>query len=189
MKKVTLTILTGIMILTSVNAMARVLRPGEERAIKGAQMTKIQSTGSFVSAESVSLTLTKKDNVKNPTGLFLNYLNTATGEIRTVHLPIVEKRNTGCGSVEYIAHLVLPNADKDRRTSLPQEKDSENLPPYYMERSISVVLTDHSHRLCKDLPANLWEARVVESEGFCLVSTMNLEGNPETIYTIQQIEE
>ncbi|MBI3016906.1 MAG: hypothetical protein HYY62_02775 [Deltaproteobacteria bacterium] len=185
MKKVTLTILTGIMILTSVHAMARVLRPGEERAIKGAQMTKIQSTGSFVSAESVSLTLTKKDNSKIPTGLFLNYLNTANGEIRTVHLPIVERRSIGGGSVEYVAHLVLPNGDKDRRTSLPEEEDRENLPPYYMERSLSVILTDHTRRLLTDLPANLWEARVVESEGFCLVSTMELEGHPETIYTIQ----
>ncbi|MBI2645894.1 MAG: hypothetical protein HYW85_02515 [Deltaproteobacteria bacterium] len=153
MKKVTLTILTGIMILTSVHAMARVLRPGEERAIKGAQMTKIQSTGSFVSAE--------------------------------VHLPIVERRSIGGGSVEYVAHLVLPNGDKDRRTSLPEEEDRENLPPYYMERSLSVILTDHTRRLLTDLPANLWEARVVESEGFCLVSTMELEGHPETIYTIQ----
>lgn len=177
MKKVTLTILTGIIILTSVNAMARVLRPGEERAIKGAQMTKFQATGKFEFATDVSLTLTKKDNSKNPTGLFLSYLDSSslTGEITTLHLPIVEKRDAGCGSVEYIANLTLHTQNRD-------------LPPFYTERSISVVLKDHTRRLCMDLPANLWEANVVESEGFCLVSTMELEGHPETIYTIQTQE-
>src|SRR3989338_835937 len=112
MKKVTLTILTGIMILTSVNAMAIVLRPGEERAIRRAQMEKIEASGEFIFAESVSLTLTKKDDAKRATGLYLNYLNTSTGEIRTVHLPIIQKRDLGCGSAEYLAELPLPNEDR-----------------------------------------------------------------------------
>jgi hypothetical protein len=123
------------------------------------------------------LLLSKQDGKHRHGQLTLSYLDNNTtcpfGDgncepvTRTLEVPITSVKNIGCGSKEYVAQLHAQDPVNGAR--------------------ISIVLRDHSNRLCHDLPANLWQADVREGFGWCgtMDSTMALEGFAQPIYTIQ----
>lgn len=147
--------------------------PNWERPIQKANMTKLSAKGEFATSNFFTLTLTKRDGEKKPTGIVLVYKTqilcfhgNCPSNILSYELEIAEINNIGCGSVEYVANL-------------------KNQDPANSER-VTVVLKDHTKRLCMDLQP-VWAASVVKGYGWCGTgdSTADLEGKPEYVVTIQ----
>ncbi|HBQ20922.1 MAG: hypothetical protein A2Z91_08715 [Deltaproteobacteria bacterium GWA2_38_16] len=190
MKKIILTVLTIVFVTT--NAGAIVMRPGHERPIFGAAMEKVDAQGHFELASNIFLELTKRDSYRayntDPTGMLLTYTvpsvklsSDESDQFVSQKLVITDKRDVGCGSVQYIASL----RPEPILHYLPVEKTRE------MQHRFTVVLIDHSQRVCEDYRPYLWEASVREGYGWCgtMDATMEIVGNPERVYTIQPLNE
>ena len=170
----------GLFAFTSTVAFA-ISQPGYERPLYSAQMEKVNARGHFELAQNVRLMMTQLDESETPTGLRLSYVNSmleqfpeATG-YSSVDLTIVETREIGCGSVQHIARLRQPN---DHRDSI------------YNQHRFTVVLIDHTRRICEDYRPYLWEASIREGYGWCgtMDATMELRGNPKGVFTIQNAQ-
>ena len=168
----------GMFVFTSTQAMA-ISKPGWERPIYSAQMEKIDARGYFADAQNIRLTLTQLDESETPTGMSLGYLNTRvpmSDDYTRMDLTITEKRDIGCGSVQYVAQLLVPQYHIES-----YDKSIDN------QHRFTVVLTDHTHRICRDYRPYRWEASVREGSGFCgtMDATMEIRGNPRGVFTIQ----
>jgi hypothetical protein len=137
-------------------------------------MDIISTQHGFNDVEKVDVTLTKKDGQRKPSGI------TIAMEIRHSNTPEVKKlvitdiTQDGCGSTVYHARL-------------PQKKNGRVKGA--IGARFNLTLTDHTTRLCHDMKANIWEASIREGYGWCgtMDATMELEGNPEAVITIQSV--
>jgi hypothetical protein len=165
------------------------IRPGWERPIKKAEMKLVDSQGHFGDAQDIDLTLTRRDGKNGPnklkvTGMVLEYTINSTQGYRDgvdVVTPLREKRvlivdqaptKDSCGSSIYYGQLAKQGQNKD------------------VQVRFNVVLVDHSTRICKDFRPYRWEVSVREGYGWCgtMDATMELVGNPETVYTPRSLE-
>lgn len=176
MKRSNLVLVSGLFTL---NLLAfAITMPNWERPILGGDMKKIEARFEFEDASGITLELTKRDGSTTPTGLRLNYLFapkcTERGELcglkpekKEYFLTIQEIRDAGCGSREYIANFRHAGTIGGER--------------------VTIVLTDHTNRVCKDFIPYRWEAKVRKGAGWCgtMDSTMTMVGNPDYIATIQ----
>ena len=154
------------------------VRPQWERPILSAEMEKTNARGYFEQVLGVRIVLTKQDRAEGPTGIRLSYepgitvtMPPGTPRTQTVDLEIVDVSADDCGTVEYVAQL----------------KGTARVPREGIQRRFSVVLKDHSRRVCENVVPAIWEARVREGYGWCgtMDATMSLQGNPEPVYTVQ----
>lgn len=135
MKKTILLITVAILFGFILNQRAHAVDiPGWERPILRSEMKIMEGEGSVGNAQSVELTLTKKDMVKVPTGLILDL----DGQkfVHTINSVQLDE----CGSTVYSAEVRIP----------------------YENRKIShIYLTDHQNRLCEDYRPNRWELEIM----------------------------
>jgi hypothetical protein len=167
----TLFALTALITTTSAHAL---FEPNWERPVFSAEMNVIDSQSTFENAGNVTLTITHRSNIQNPsqsgpTGILLTWTDAQSSNTQDSLLSVTSITDIGCGSVEYTAKI--ENSDLD-----PSERER-----------FTVTLQDHSRRFCKDYKEYKWEASVRRGWGFCGTSdsTMQLGGNPQTIYTMQ----
>ena len=155
-----------------------VYRPDWERPILSADMDVVEAIRGFQNARNVRLTMTKRDGQTEVTGLTLSFNDgierfpeTQNKDLRTVNLMVQHVSTDGCGSKQYVGNLVPTDARG----------------PMHAMARFTVVLTDHSTRVCEDYRPHLWEASVSEGFGWCgtMDDRMTLVGNPEPVYTIQ----
>ncbi|MCC7442758.1 MAG: hypothetical protein IT285_14075 [Bdellovibrionales bacterium] len=147
---------------------------GWERPILRSEMKILDSRGMYDRAESVELTLTRRDgsSERAPTGITLTVkmaANAAEGIVATMEntqLEIVGTEDDGCGSKVYHAQVPGQNGIHGAR--------------------LNVTLTDHSARTCENVVPFLWEAHVRRGFGWCgtMDDTLSLGGQPEPVYTI-----
>ena len=155
-----------------------VVRPGWDRPVLRADMEVTDALYGFSKVSDVSLVMTRRDGQTDVTGLTLRFdtgierlPQTAEGDHRSVKLLVQHVSTDGCGSKQYVANL-LPAPGRR---------------PMDAMHRFTVVLTDHTTRVCEDYRPHLWEASVSEGYGFCgtMDDRMTLVGNPEPVYTIQ----
>ncbi|MEK7790036.1 MAG: hypothetical protein AAB309_00235 [Deltaproteobacteria bacterium] len=167
MKKVRVMVVVVAAFLVSINANA-IVDEGWERPIFRSNMVKLDAWNGFENAEDIHLLMTKLDESERPTGLQLSYSEAPSDVAAVVDLKITEVRDVGCGSVQYVANL---------------PESPENLK---FNSRFTVVLTDHTKRVCRDRQPYLWKASVRQGYGWCgtFDATMDIAGNPEPVYTI-----
>jgi hypothetical protein len=153
-----------------------------ERPVLTAEMDVVKARFAFENVNRVWLTATINSSKKSKlpyTGLQLRFTHedpSQQGQTReimqVVNLEVNSVETDACGSRTIIANL-------------PKPKQGER--HMGLQARFSVVLTDHSTRLCEDYRPNLWEASVRQGFGWCgtMDATMSLVGNPEPVYTIQ----
>lgn len=152
-----------------------IYNPSWERPILTApDMVIEQGRFGFKDLDRAGLTLTQRDGSAEPTGIIVNlsYVRKAEGDSnRTIRLAVTNVSKDACGSKTIVAQL-------------PTSKPTE---PRGLYHRFSVVLTDHSQRLCEDYRPYMWEAKVREGYGWCgtMDATMSLYGNPEPVNTIE----
>ena len=181
MKNKIMFIFVSMFAFTSTVAFA-ISKPGWERPLYSAQMEKVSAQGHFELAQNVRLMMTQLDESETPTGLRLSYMNSMLEQFSEttgrIDLTIVETREIECGSVQYIARLLATQQVLNMRE------------PADLQHRFTVVLTDHTRRVCKDYRPYAWEASVREGYGWCgtMDATMELRGNPKGIFTIQNAQ-
>jgi hypothetical protein len=142
--------------------------PGWERPLESASMRIVQAQGQLAEAKLARLTLTRQDGQVSPTGFTLEM------DGRTYALRVAEMRGAGCGSVSYRA---VAGASEGIDDAVHVES-----------RLIELTVIDHAGRFCADFAPSRWEARlelqdVLEGSA---VGSLELEGHPEPVFTIQQ---
>lgn len=168
MKKVTVMVaaVAAVLIIVNVQRANAIDREGWERPILRADMAKLDARNGFESVEGIKLVMTKLDESERPTGLELSYTDVPSDVPAVVVLKITDVKDIFCGSVQYIANLP--------ETDLPENP------------RFTIVLTDHTKRVCEDFHPHLWEASVRRGSGWCgtMDDTMKIAGNPKPVYTI-----
>ena len=143
MKKTTLTIIALIITLGSIQAQTKV-PPQNPGTMLSAPMEILESTGSFENAEYAFLSLNAEFGT-----ITLMYHDE---ERRFFPLSIVDRHDSGCGSVEYVAESRVD------------------------DQYLIVVLKDHTNRICMDLISSYWEAIVIAGSDNVTTGTMRLAG-------------
>ncbi|MBI2608028.1 MAG: hypothetical protein HYW47_00300 [Deltaproteobacteria bacterium] len=182
MKKVF--VVLGLVVLCVTQMAQAAFRPDWERPLAHARMDIQNAHGDFENAIDAQLTLHQRDDAESPTSMTLTYYDKNSHELIVEKHPIITTNEVDCGSVEYTAQLIAPQPLRMNSTMEVMPVD-----PYEAKR-FSIHLVDHTDRTCKDLKPFKWEAHVREGFGWCgtFDSTMDLLGNPHTIYTIATTE-
>ncbi len=183
--------IVALMMVSPLTQAFGIVKPGWERPIQRAEMKVDGAQGAFNDVKDVDLTLTRKDVELTAqdivprrlpvTGMIVEYTvdrnvgsdrDMLVQEERVKMVLVVDQQPSKdeCGSTIYIGRLA-----------------SEKKEP--VGARFSVVLRDHSTRLCEDLKPYRWEAHVRQGFGWCGTgdAVMDLVGNPEAVYTIQSM--
>lgn len=137
--------------------------PGWEKPILKATMQVRSALGVFKNADEAKLAMTQNSGDKAPSGFVL----LIDGQVRKFKIQ-TRVPDTNCNSVDYVAVAVDP-------------VDAEG------KAAMTLQLTDHTNRICKDVREHDWEAtvkkfdKITEAE----LGSAELAGNPHTVISIQ----
>ena len=161
----TLIILTTSFAAFGIQQAQAVVTPGWDRPVYQARMDIVKATGKFADARHASLTMTKQDGRKAPTGLVLLI------DDQVMHLEIKQTKVNRCGITEYLA---LPISDV----------------PSIIEKQYKLVLRENAKDGCNGKSPHQWEGHLIRMNEFISSDkndqeSLEMVGSPETVLTIQ----